>query len=507
MYYIFVSHLKILIFFASPLSSSYVNISNFNLSQHIFTHHLQKGEIIPQEFTFDYLRQELSKAKYDRGFLLDGYPKDTHCFQFIFQTLQDQKKVPAAAVFFDISREEVHKRLTGRLLCKKCERNYHKHFKAVRPIVENCCDFCSGTLTSRGDDTPTTINRRLDSYDQKTLPNVQLFQSKQLLIRVNAVHTPSRVNRDILKAMESMLCPPRKAYFLKNAQDAETASPATQRRSCRWHNHMDAESDVLLQRLVRQVESLCPGTICQNKIYPISHLILGPQTKTKKFESVYCRLPNFHPIHEAEDEAFSTGALGDEMDYAMTSATLLACSLHPNRGVMTEIEEDLFEMSSDGNNSELAKSKSKSKPKVHRNDGDSISAIDWDRLGNNWKEKMIPGVPKYELHHGVDLPKLPSDGKIPPISLLEMSRLTNREDAPGNLCSGGWFVFEKEERWAYRSNEFSNQTYDECKERLVEQFDDVRHQFAVLLAESGDHGERSFSNSCSLEKVHAMWRF
>ena len=24
------------------------------------------------------------------------------------------------------------------------------------------------------------------------------------------------------------------------------------------------------------------------------------------------------------------------------------------------------------------------------------------------------------------------------------------------MCTGGWFIFEKGDRWAYRSNEFSN---------------------------------------------------
>ena len=76
--------------------------------------YMRAGVIIPKEFTYDYLRSELSKAKYDQGILLDGYPKDTECFDFIFETFAQQGKRPVAAVFFDISREDVHKRLTGR---------------------------------------------------------------------------------------------------------------------------------------------------------------------------------------------------------------------------------------------------------------------------------------------------------------------------------------------------------------------------------------------------------
>ena len=187
---------------------------------------------------------------------------------------------------------------------------------------------------------------------------------------------------------------------------------------------MDAESDVLLQRLVRTVETACPRTIYQNKIYPITHLILGPQIMHKKFESVYCRLPNFHPIHEAEDEAFTTGALGNEMDYEMTLATLEACASHPNRGVMTEIEEDLFELSSSSSSSSSLEVVGTT---VERDDGESKLGIDWSRLGQVWRDRMIPGVPEYELHHGVDLPKISADGRRPPVSLSMLSRMTNRE--------------------------------------------------------------------------------
>lgn len=147
---------------------------------------MKKGAIIPQEFTFDYLRKELSKAKYDDGFLLDGYPKDTECFQFIFEVLEATKREAAAAIFFDIDRAEVHRRLTGRLFCASCEKNYHVSIVEVMPKLAGVCDCCNGPLTARGDDTPATIDHRLDSYDAKTMPNVDLFQQRGLLLTIGA---------------------------------------------------------------------------------------------------------------------------------------------------------------------------------------------------------------------------------------------------------------------------------------------------------------------------------
>lgn len=149
--------------------------------------YMKQGAIIPQEFTFDYLRAELSKAKYDDGFLLDGYPKDTECFAFIFDLLEATKREAAAAIFFDIDRAEVHRRLTGRLLCAPCEKNYHMSIQEVMPKLAGVCDCCGGRLASRGDDTLATIDHRLDSYDAKTMPNVELFRQRGLLLTTGAL--------------------------------------------------------------------------------------------------------------------------------------------------------------------------------------------------------------------------------------------------------------------------------------------------------------------------------
>ena len=480
-----------------------------------FDNYMQKGEIIPEDLTFNYLRHEFSKEKYNQGFVLDGYPKDKGCYEFIINYFNETNRTMVGAVYFDVSRLEVHKRLTGRLLCKNCERNYHKYIKAVQPIVNNTCDVCSGALSSRSDDAPAVIDRRLDSYDQKTMPNVFAFENDDLLIKIDASQSPSSVNREILHKLEETLCPPRTSYFL-NWKDRKKGLVKNKHKrvSTKWHNHMDAESDVLLHQMIQTVDvkfnekrqsTRAKGyTIAQNKIYPISHLVLGPQTTCNEFDCVYRRLPNFHPINQATDEAFSTGAMGEQgIDYDFAVATLETCQLHASNGkknIMTEIEEDLFEIESTGLNNE--------NNKIGRDDGDSTTQIDWNKL-SGWKNKMINNVPAYELHHAIDLPKTSTDGNLPPVHVQSLSDAMHKDDR-FDMCTGGWFVFEKEDRWAYRSNEFSNQKYNKCKELLLQQYKHVRIVFNELLAKKTNGEEmksRGIKTAASLEKVHAIWRF
>ena len=53
---------------------------------------MQKGEIIPEDLTFNYLRHEFSKEKYNQGFVLDGYPKDKGCYEFIINYFNETNR-------------------------------------------------------------------------------------------------------------------------------------------------------------------------------------------------------------------------------------------------------------------------------------------------------------------------------------------------------------------------------------------------------------------------------
>lgn len=54
----------------------------------------------------------------------------------------------------------------------------------------------------------------------------------------------------------------------------------------------------------------------------------------------------------------------------------------------------------------------------------------------------------YEIHHGFNLPK---NSETPPIELEKLMRDCEK----AGIVMGGWFVFDKGEEWAFRSNAFS----------------------------------------------------
>ena len=77
------------------------------------------------------------------------------------------------------------------------------------------------------------------------------------------------------------------------------------------------------------------------------------------------------------------------------------------------------------------------------------------------KEIAFPPSPSlpFEIHHGFNI-AIDKKGP-PPISLDELMDFCRRN----NIIVGGWFIFEKERLWAYRSNSF---TYEKGLHGLVE---------------------------------------
>lgn len=82
---------------------------------------------------------------------------------------------------------------------------------------------------------------------------------------------------------------------------------------------------------------------------------------------------------------------------------------------------------------------------------------------------------------------------------IELADLLSKTTEAG-LSVGGWFIFGKKGFWAYRSNEFSNDDYQTCMNRLQTQAVDLRSIIA-------SYGNFKYISGCSLEKVHAIWKF
>ena len=125
---------------------------------------ISKGQFVPNQIVLDLIQAEVNKSP--NGYVLDGWPR-------YMQQVRDMEQSGIGydfAVFLDVSREEVLKRLLAR---------------------------------GRADDTEEIINNRIDLYKRETGPVVEYFRGKTGFIEINAEgDTPENTANRIIKRIE-----------------------------------------------------------------------------------------------------------------------------------------------------------------------------------------------------------------------------------------------------------------------------------------------------------------
>ncbi len=145
--------------------------------------YIDQGELVPDELTIGIVKERLTKADCQNGFLLDGFPRT------LVQAIAFDKMIQELGIKLDVvlnieaSYELIKKRIAGRRVCSKCKAGYH--IENIKPLKEGICDKCGGELIIRKDDLPETVDNRLNVYDNLTRPLVDYYKSQGLVKSIN----------------------------------------------------------------------------------------------------------------------------------------------------------------------------------------------------------------------------------------------------------------------------------------------------------------------------------
>ena len=155
---------------------------------------LASGGLVPDSVTIEMVRNRLNDPDCEKGFILDGFPRTIPQADALAEmTTLD------AVVDFQLSREEVVKRLSGRRLCPSTGRSYHIIYNP--PKVEGKDDETGEDLIQRPDDKEEAIVHRLEVYDEQTAPLIDYYTKKGLIRDVDASAKPSDVFELFKKAL------------------------------------------------------------------------------------------------------------------------------------------------------------------------------------------------------------------------------------------------------------------------------------------------------------------
>jgi adenylate kinase len=162
--------------------------------------YMDAGELVPDSVVVAIVGERLQQADCEKGWLLDGFPRNTAQADALAAQLAEIGHDVTAVLYIKVPADAVVERLCGRRMCRACNKGYHVKF--MPPRAEGKCDACGGELYQRDDDREETIRQRLEVFEQSTAALVDYYAGKGRLREVDGAGTPEEVGEALAAAVQ-----------------------------------------------------------------------------------------------------------------------------------------------------------------------------------------------------------------------------------------------------------------------------------------------------------------
>ena len=159
--------------------------------------YINKGELVPDDVTLEIILDKVMSIPDDEGFILDGFPRTTYQADALEKKLAAESRILDKVVHLDVSEPELLRRLGGRYICRSCQAPH-----AIGEDEEaKKCDNCGGELYQRDDDAPVAVKKRIEVYNAQTIPVLDFYRDRGVLVDISGDDTVDEVNKQVLAAL------------------------------------------------------------------------------------------------------------------------------------------------------------------------------------------------------------------------------------------------------------------------------------------------------------------
>ncbi len=164
--------------------------------------YIGQGLLVPDELVVHIVANRINSVECERGFILDGFPRNLSQAKILDNTLNKVKKKIDRVFSFTASEEVLITRIAGRRICKSCGTDYHETLSP--PVNNNICDKCGSKLFQREDDYPDTIKVRLKVYKEQTEKLIDYYNKQGILVEINSNGKKQEIHQIIIDKIQSM---------------------------------------------------------------------------------------------------------------------------------------------------------------------------------------------------------------------------------------------------------------------------------------------------------------
>ncbi|MET9097694.1 adenylate kinase [Streptomyces antibioticus] len=163
--------------------------------------YMDKGELVPDEVTIAMAKDRMEQPDAERGFLLDGFPRNVSQAEALDELLTTEAIKLDAVLDLEAPEEEVVKRIAGRRICRN-DSSHVFHVTYKKPAQEGVCDVCGGELYQRDDDSEETVRTRLEVYHTQTEPIIDYYKAQGLVVTIDSMGPVEEVTGRALAALK-----------------------------------------------------------------------------------------------------------------------------------------------------------------------------------------------------------------------------------------------------------------------------------------------------------------
>ena len=132
--------------------------------------YMDSGHLLPDELMVGIVEDRLGQGDVAAGgFLLDGFPRTVAQAEALWDVAGDDIDL---AINIDVPLDEVKARMLGR---------------------------------GREDDTDEAIARRLETYEEQTVPAIEWIAAKERLVTVDGMGTPDEISERLIEAVDAAI--------------------------------------------------------------------------------------------------------------------------------------------------------------------------------------------------------------------------------------------------------------------------------------------------------------
>jgi adenylate kinase len=135
--------------------------------------YMDRGDLVPDDVVIAMVMERLAERDCQSGFVLDGFPRTVNQAEALDRQLVKVGTPLEAALSFDVTEEELLRRLAGR-----------------------------AAVQHRADDAEQTIRHRLEVFAIKTRPLIDYYAHRGLLVNVDAIGPIEVVTKRILDDLD-----------------------------------------------------------------------------------------------------------------------------------------------------------------------------------------------------------------------------------------------------------------------------------------------------------------